>query len=86
MTRTAPCWNGSGLKKEGFLTTRFVTLSRRQKRAQVRPRPLRDTRLTLYVSESEADELDRAAEQQGTPLSSFLRFLVEKGLTSLGEK
>ena len=63
-----------------------ATLSRRQKRAQSRPEPIRDVRLTVYVSSAEADSLDRAAETRGAPLSAFLRFLIEQGLTSVAEK
>ena len=63
-----------------------LTVSRRQQRVQSRIQPLRSTRLTLYMTEEEADELDKAAQNRGTPLSAFLRYLIELGLTTLAEK
>ena len=63
-----------------------LTVSRRQQRVQSRIQPLRSTRLTVYMSETEADELDKAAQNRGSPLSSFLRFLIERGIMTLGEK
>ena len=50
-----------------------LTVSRRQQRVQSRIQPLRSTRLTVYMTESEADALDEAAQTRGTPLSAFLR-------------
>ena len=63
-----------------------LTVSRRQQRAQSRIQPLRSTRLTVYMSEAEADALDKAAQTRGTPLSAFLRDLIERGISSLTEK
>ena len=63
-----------------------LTLSRRQKRAQSRPQPLRDVRVTVYLSSADANDLNIAAEARGTPLSAFLRFLLEKGLESVAER
>ena len=63
-----------------------LTVSRRQQRAQSRIQPLRSTRLTVYMTEAEADELDKAAQNRGTPLSAFLRYLIEGGITALAEK
>ena len=57
-----------------------LTVSRRQQRVQSRIQPLRSTRLTVYMTESEADELDKAAQNRGTPLSAFLRYLIERGI------
>ena len=68
------------------MTTKFATLSRRQRRASSRSEPIRDVRVSVYLSESEADELDKAAEAQGRPLSSFIRFLIERGLERVAEK
>ena len=61
-------------------------LSRRQQRVQSRIQPLRSTRLTVYMTEPEADALDKAAQTRGTPLSAFLRYLIERGITTLAEK
>ena len=66
--------------------TNNLTVSRRQKRVQSRIQPLRSTRLTVYMTEAEADELDKAAQTRGTPLSAFLRYLIERGINSLSEK
>ena len=59
-------------------------------RVKERPKPaappLRSTRLTVYMTEAEADELDKAAQTRGTPLSAFLRYLIERGITTLAEK
>ena len=63
-----------------------LTVSRRRQRAESRIQPLRSTRLTLYMTEEEADELDKAAQTRGTPLSAFLRYLIERGINSLSEK
>ena len=63
-----------------------LTVSRRQQRVQSRIQPLRSTRLTVYMTESEADELDKAAQNRGTPLSAFLRYLIDQGITTLAEK
>ena len=63
-----------------------LTVSRRQQRVQSRIQPLRSTRLTVYMTESEADELDKAAETRGTPLSAFLRQLIHRGITSFAER
>ena len=63
-----------------------LTVSRRQQRVQSRIQPLRSTRLTVYMTESEADALDKAAQTRGTPLSAFLRYLIERGITTLAEK
>ena len=68
------------------MTTKFATLSRRQRRASSRSEPLRDVRVTVYLSSSEADELDKAAEDRRTPLSAYLRFLLEKGLESVAAR
>ena len=66
--------------------TNNLTVSRRQQRVQSRIQPLRSTRLTVYMTESEADALDKAAQTRGTPLSAFLRYLIERGITTLAEK
>ena len=66
--------------------TNDLTVSRRQQRVQSRIQPLRSTRLTVYMTESEADALDKAAQARGTPLSAFLRYLIERGITTLAEK
>ena len=63
-----------------------LTVSRRQQRVQSRIQPLRSTRLTVYMTESEADALDKAAQTRGTPLSAFLRYLIDQGITTLAEK
>ena len=63
-----------------------LTVSRRQQRVQSRIQPLRSTRLTVYMTESEADALDKAAQTRGTPLSAFLRYLIERGITTIAEK
>ena len=66
--------------------TNDLTVSRRQQRVQSRIQPLRSTRLTVYMTEPEADALDKAAQTRGTPLSAFLRYLIERGITTLAEK
>ena len=63
-----------------------LRVSRRQRRAQSRSAPVRDVRLTFYVSAEEADSLDRAAEDQNGTLSSFLRYLLEQGVQAVAEK
>ena len=68
------------------MSTKFATLSRRQRRASSRSEPIRDVRVSVYLSSSASDELDKAAEAQGGPLSSFIRFLIEKGLERVEEK
>ena len=65
------------------MVEKFATLSRRQKRAQSRPKAPRSVRVIVYLTEAESDDLDRAAEERRTPMSSYLRFLVEKGLESV---
>ena len=62
-----------------------LTVSRRQQRAQSRIQPLRSTRLTVYVTEPEADALDKAAQNSGRPLSAFLRYVIERGISTLAE-
>ena len=66
--------------------TNNLTVSRRQQRVQSRIQPLRSTRLTIYMTESEADELDKAAQNSGRPLSAFLRYVIERGIMALAEK
>ena len=63
-----------------------LTVSRRQQRVKSRIQPLRSTRLTVYMTEEEADAWDNAAQNQGRPLSAFLRYLIDQGIKSLGEK